>query len=276
MLQMNSTEPDIRRAHYEAFNLIKEFVITRPEEIQVADIAMALGIYVREETLIGAEARLLRNKRKGIIRISSAIQQPGRKRFAIAHELGHWKLHNEVLQICTEEDLRGPGSKTIEEEANAFAGALLMPSRMFSPYCTDSQPDLSVILKLTEIFNTTVTATALRFIDESRYPCVIVFSKNRKIVWWKAKRTDGFWIDSGVEVSPHSSAWEPQKGESRHRVNARFWFSEVERYRDVVLYEQSMILGQYGVLTLLSIEDRLEPDDEFEWSRVKGSFRMHK
>jgi hypothetical protein len=154
MLQMNNAEPDISRAHYEAFKLIKEFAITKPEEILVADLAMALDVYVREEALIGAEARLLRNKRKGIIRISSTIQQPGRKRFAIAHELGHWKLHNEVLQICTEEDLHGPGSKTIEAEANALQVLCLCQVVCFLPIVlihNQTSPSFSSLLKYSKL-----------------------------------------------------------------------------------------------------------------------------
>lgn len=260
---MNSLQPDIGRAKYEAFLLTKEFAITQPEEIQLSDIAMALGIYIREETLVGAEARLVRNGPKGVIRINSAIQLIGRKRFTIAHELGHWRLHDVVFQVCTEEDLNGSGSKIIEVEANAFAGAFLMPTLIFSPYCSGIPPDLGLVCELADIFKTTMTATALRFIEESSYPCAVVMSENRKILWWKSRKDSGFWLEKGWEISPKSNAWDPLQGQRRRRVHPSLWFSETERFSNVDLYEQSMSLGRYGnTLTLLSIEDKLESEDD--------------
>lgn len=52
-----------------------------------------------------------------------------RRRFSIAHEIGHWFLHaqqhNGKIVFRTRKS-----SDRIEAEANAFAGALLMPSKL--------------------------------------------------------------------------------------------------------------------------------------------------
>ena len=55
-----------------------------------------------------------------------------RRRFTIAHELGHWVCqclegHTEPL-YCRAEDVGGrPEAKALEREANVFAAELLMP-----------------------------------------------------------------------------------------------------------------------------------------------------
>jgi IrrE N-terminal-like domain len=63
---------------------------------------------------------------------------PGRRRFTIAHELGHWRLHRHHQQgvycrpaaIDAGSAAERPALPPAEEEANLFAAALLMPAAM--------------------------------------------------------------------------------------------------------------------------------------------------
>jgi len=63
---------------------------------------------------------------------------PPRRRFTIAHELGHWRLHRGVERgvFCRSGSVEdGPSAQRAplppaEEEANGFAAALLMPARL--------------------------------------------------------------------------------------------------------------------------------------------------
>lgn len=57
-----------------------------------------------------------------------------RKRFTIAHELGHYFLHRSILSDIGREEvlMREPSALTpIEREANNFAADLLMPEELF-------------------------------------------------------------------------------------------------------------------------------------------------
>jgi hypothetical protein len=63
-----------------------------------------------------------------------AERSTGRRRFTVAHELGHWHLHRGrgSSHYCRPEDIGGSQNdlyalKHIESEANRFAAALLMP-----------------------------------------------------------------------------------------------------------------------------------------------------
>jgi Zn-dependent peptidase ImmA (M78 family) len=76
---------------------------------------------------------LLRNGTEAIIAVEKD-QPPARKRFTVAHELGHLMLHQgKELRVDTKfrVNLRSPESSTAEDveeiESNAFAAALLMP-----------------------------------------------------------------------------------------------------------------------------------------------------
>jgi uncharacterized protein DUF955 len=65
---------------------------------------------------------------------------PGRRRFTICHELGHWVLHRETerslfcrsktVQPDEQPDPALADLPDIEAEASAFAAALLMPARL--------------------------------------------------------------------------------------------------------------------------------------------------
>src|SRR5207244_4499292 len=72
------------------------------------------------------------------VNADEARQWPPRRRFTIAHELGHWSLHRDAEQAVycrstsidpTYADAR-PLLPLAEEQANAFAAALLMPARL--------------------------------------------------------------------------------------------------------------------------------------------------
>lgn len=61
----------------------------------------------------------------------SSDESPERKRFTIAHEIGHYILHAHSKKLFLDADItfnRGPVSNIEEVQANAFAAALLMPS----------------------------------------------------------------------------------------------------------------------------------------------------
>src|SRR5205807_9359977 len=59
------------------------------------------------------------------------IPELGRRRFVIAHELGHLLLGHgsDILKLCDEGDLLewAKGQRPYENEANEFAAELLMP-----------------------------------------------------------------------------------------------------------------------------------------------------
>ncbi|WP_394897200.1 ImmA/IrrE family metallo-endopeptidase [Clostridium paraputrificum] len=75
------------------------------------------------------------------VKISNQVMTEGRKRFSIAHELGHLFVHLDFLdkskwaEHCKDSIVyyRGEITTGVEEvEANAFAAAFLMPSERFN------------------------------------------------------------------------------------------------------------------------------------------------
>jgi hypothetical protein len=79
---------------------------------------------------------LLPDQRRIWVDASEAMRSAGRRRFTIAHELGHWCLHAQDgearARFCRPDDVGAGASQLelgagLEHEANRFAAALLMP-----------------------------------------------------------------------------------------------------------------------------------------------------
>lgn len=107
----------VRRAHCRkaAEQLLKRSGV-KEAPVQVEEIARKLGYEVKIEGLPrGVDARLRVSGGRQIIELASG-QAPVRRRFSIAHELGHITLGH-----------RHGETDVAEQEANAFAGALLVP-----------------------------------------------------------------------------------------------------------------------------------------------------
>lgn len=73
------------------------------------------------------------------VNASEGRQWPGRRRFTIAHELGHWQMHRHAdegvfCRTATVEPDDNPAERSelppAESEANAFAAAVLMPAEL--------------------------------------------------------------------------------------------------------------------------------------------------
>jgi IrrE N-terminal-like domain len=72
------------------------------------------------------------------VNAEEARQWPTRRRFTIAHELGHWRLHRDAERavFCRSGSIEPDAALTraplipAEDEANVFAAAVLMPARL--------------------------------------------------------------------------------------------------------------------------------------------------
>lgn len=81
------------------------------------------------------------------VNAAEAREWPPRRRFTIAHELGHWILHRTGQQalFCRHgsvAEVERPELPTAEVEANAFAAALLMPADLVREHHRTHSGDL--------------------------------------------------------------------------------------------------------------------------------------
>src|SRR5213595_2207529 len=103
-----------------------------------------LGLTVTEAELDGVSGLLYPAERAVFL---NAAEVPARRRFTLAHELGHWVCQclegTEAPVFCRAEEVSlDPAVKALEREANVFAAELLMPEDEVRAACK-GDPDAS-------------------------------------------------------------------------------------------------------------------------------------
>ncbi|MEL7585265.1 MAG: ImmA/IrrE family metallo-endopeptidase [Prolixibacteraceae bacterium] len=246
-------------AELRAKKLLEECGLTDPTEESMSTIIMGRKAFYEEKLLIGKEGEIVSVSGRSIITINSAIQFEAKKRFAAAHELGHYELHRNIRPIFsdTEEDLMnwyrgGPQ----EIEANEFAAEFLMPSDIFSKECEKKKFGPSVIEYLANRFHVSKTAAILKFVKRGNHPVFVVYCKNGKMKWWK--KSDDFYYYSLFQhdTAPPSGsvAYEVlnnKKGyygdEAKQEVWKSDWFQmRNEKEQDTRFYEYCLFVQSYN------------------------------
>jgi len=249
----------------------------------VREIARAIDIYeIREEKLSGLEGALIvsENKSEGSILINSE-SSPQRKRFTIAHEIGHYvnpthRANSNNKFECTRNDMRvakaRPGDKRakMELQANQFAAELLMPTSWLKEFLRGKLgADIAHILELAIQFEVSKEAASrcyLASIDES---AAIIFSKAGVIRYVKKKNSFprlSVWNGDNIPQDCISSASSRNVGEVTDVVETpgHIW---LETSEGLSLGEQTLAQQDNYRMTMLTVEE--VDDEENEWSPPK-------
>jgi Zn-dependent peptidase ImmA (M78 family) len=114
---------DALRARYHELYEADELPV--PVEAIAEDL---LGLFVEEVDLNGVSGLLYPAER--LIQVN-ANDAPTRRRFTLAHEVGHWVCQVQEGRgaplMCRAEDIAPGADQALEREANIFAAELLMP-----------------------------------------------------------------------------------------------------------------------------------------------------
>lgn len=185
-----------------AKRVLDECGLNDPTEFPLPKIILGRKAFYEETPLDGKEGEIVSVDNRSIITINSLIQFETKKRFAAAHELGHYEMHRSLRPIFsdTEEDLMnwykaGPQ----ETEANEFAAEFLMPSELFYKECERKKFEPKVIEHLANRFGVSKTAAILKFVKRGNHPVFVVYCKDNKVKWFK--RSDDFYHFSHLKMN---------------------------------------------------------------------------
>lgn len=212
-------ERAFQRGTHKARAVHQLFKTNRPEEIDVDAFAAHYGLKVRVGGLKGADGRLVSDGTRGVVRINEQVVQPGRRRFVVAHELGHHLIHaaRGEISLCTDGDLLRYEPNGAEPEANFFASELLMPRGIFGPRCDVGEPSFAVVRTLARTFGTTLTATAIQFVRHCPEACALVWTHRGIVKWFVRSAEFTHWIVPGSRVGPYAIAHQFASGTDSQR-----------------------------------------------------------
>lgn len=234
---------------------------------------------VSERPLDGCEGALVDGRRRGKgwgIAYSDAIRHPGRRRFTVAHELGHFLVHRHLAPDggfrCRPEDMatwdheRSPQ----EAEANHFAARLLMPlddfRRQAPPQAKLSLAELGRLAE--QRYGVSLTACILQWLGITERRAVLVVSRDgyvlsakssgpafRSGVFFRTRSGDPIEVPAASPVAI-GAADVPEEG-VRHPVGV--WF------HDHAVVEEAIVSGRYDLgLSLLHLESSMPRADYHE------------
>jgi len=240
-------------------------------------IAKVAGIEVmaKPASAAGVSGMLLKVGDRFGITYATHIDNSGFQRFSVSHELGHYFLPGHVDAVLgadnRHESCAGFASKDrYEREADHFAAALLMPKQPFTDAMRRAGDGLAAIEKLREQCDTSLIATAIRYMQCCKDPMAVVLSTGNQINYCvmsdSLKDVRGLdWIRKS-EAVPNGTVTHTfnqdvdrvRRGERDNgRSNMQDWFYGGPR---VDICEEVIGLGNYGK-TLTVLWDIALPED---------------
>lgn len=206
-------------------------------------------------------------KVKGLILVKAGGRED-RRRFTIAHELGHFvNLRHlappgELRLLCDKEHLRAIDASVnsrsgIEAQANEFASCVLMPKSHIAnqPFMRGS-PEIARILALQQLCNVSKEAAARRYAELHGDHFAIVFSRDGKLIY-SVRGGDFPWIDlkRGQDLFRKSLAksFGGKEGDvsDQEESDSHWWLGDREAQR-WELWEEVLIQQNGYRITLLS------------------------
>ncbi len=143
------------------------------------------------------------------IALSRAVTDEGRRRFTLAHELGHYILpsHAQSDSPCRPKDIErwDPSLQAREVEANRFAAVALMPRQTIADLF-NKKPSFRAVEEIVHRRGTSFTVSAYRYVQLSGERIAVVWSERGESKW--AKGTDELYRRVTVGPLDHETlAW---------------------------------------------------------------------
>ncbi len=171
-------------------DVVRQMLPTTPYGTGVREIKQPMPLDIS-----GFEGSLVRNPDDaaewGILYNGRA--SPERRRFTIAHELGHFILHrNTQSRFNCDKDSVYAGHETlrlIEREADDFASNLLMPGDVLRAMIAGQRVDMRVLGAIANRFKVSFEALCIRFIKYTDERAILVYWDNGFLKYeWRSKK----------------------------------------------------------------------------------------
>lgn len=247
-----------------AIRLRGEIGIDDPNQITLEDIIIGRGGMLQYKSMGKTDGRIVYGKRICTIFINSNIQYEGRRRFAIAHELGHLEmhqgssLHDDSVSLewfnNAEKQLK-KGSQ--EYEANQFVTEYLMPSDLFYSEAKGKFFSPELIRNLANRFMTSLTSVAFKYFDSKLHPIAMFHVFNGKVKYWKKSDDLNIWIKDITKLPP------PEDSVAMEYIEADY----------KPIYKTGELQQTISKSTYFKLGDYDEDTDFYEYCIVTESFK---
>ena len=229
--------------------LLREYKLNDLRGVDIEDIISMKEIFFEATELQGCQASIISSKNYSKITVNSSLQNSAQRRFAVAHELGHFVLHRVPNKYYSDDEksfYKYHQNGNQEVEANEFASELLMPVRRFKDYSLSKSFAVDLIVDIANYFETSITSTSIKYSTFGHEPVATIFTQDGVIKWSSIHEQFPFsFIRTKSPVPAYSTVTEYYKSKikqnSRVVVDAFIWFYEdfkIDKFPKSKLYEQ--------------------------------------
>lgn len=262
-------------AHIKAIELLDEIGIDEVTEIGLDMIVAGLDATLIEENLNNCDGRIIFGSTKTVIKINSLIEFDERKKFVLAHEIGHLIMHkgmnlpddtfSTLNIIAGTEKMLQYGRQ--ELEANEFASELLMPSKLFLKEAKGKRFSPLLIKQLAERFKTSLTATIFKYLQfDELHPICVVMTENGRVKYWKKSDSLKVFIKDLIKLPPPEDSVAHEyieanysfvysNDEKAQEIDKSTWFNLGKYDEDSDFYEYCIPTKKYKTVLSIIWED---------------------
>lgn len=267
---------------YSPTGLVSKILKAKPNlkiPIPIEELCYELDIgEINELTTEGFEGGLLTDEARsfGGILVRKGVSEP-RRRFTIAHELGHFLMaHHKPIQdgkfLCDRKamlqwDIKDKNRLAkMEVEANQFAALLLMPPPYLRKLINSERfASLSTVLAIHQKFNVSKEAAARAYTEYSSETVAIIITKdqkyigsyrNREFPWISLRRNDS--IPACSKLFSYDGSGPSRSDETQ----AEYWIDSQPGSKIPPMYEQ--VMHQARGFAMIQLKILQQEEDDFD------------
>lgn len=257
------------RGKNKAEEILEEIGFDDVTDLSNQELVNGFGIIFISEPLDNADGKIIRGRTNTIIKVNSSIPYPEKIRFVIAHELGHYFLH-EKMEIHSDNvktlnwfKIENQAKRGLQEfEANDFASELLMPEKSFREFITGKFFSPSLIKEISNRFGTSLTSVVYRLISLDITPLLVVFITDGIVRYWRKSPDLKGWVKDVTKLPPPDDSVAKEyidanydfiykSNEKAQEISRSTWFKLYDNQQDDVFWEYCIPTKQYK--TIISV-----------------------
>lgn len=255
-----------KRGSIKAKELLEEIGFDNISDLSMDLLVSGLGATLIMEPLKNSDGKIVRGNSKTLIKVNSEIPYEEKVRFTIAHELGHYLLHEKLdLEVHNDnsntlnwfQSTEQQAKRGLQEwEANDFASELLMPEKALRKFVNNKRFSPPLLIDIAAHFKTSLTSVAYRLLSLNIYPLFIVSIHKGKVSYWNLSKD--FW----VKVKEITKLAPPEDSVAQEYIDANYnyiykesekaqlisksvWFELKTYEKDTNFYEYCIPIKQY-------------------------------
>lgn len=265
-----------KKGSLKAKELLEEIGYDNISDVAMDILVSGLGATLIMEPLKNSDGKIIRGNTKTLIKINSEIPYEEKIRFTIAHEIGHFLLHDKLeLEVHNDnsnslnwfKSVEHQAKKGLQEwEANDFASELLMPEKAFRKFIENKRFSPNLLKEIASYFKTSLTSVVYRLVYLNIYPLFIVSIHHGIVSYWN--KSENFWVKVKdiTKLSPPEDSVAQEyieadynfiykEAEKAQLISKSVWFELNPYEKNSDFYEYCIPTKQYKSLISIIWED---------------------